>query len=522
MDYNALVRFLEKEGQHLLYEDPLYFMPHPIEEYDYGLVADYVLEYGATMLNEQRIESVVQNIIQADKEAKEATLVKTVDIEQKNKELQELSAKNALLTKTETTVAEKQQIEEINRVNRDAYVHSIVGTTPVDNTKPMLKTFKTGLLYLYDLGRMVQQAKGSIVKGTVIVSAPIVATIELILGIISVLLVMVEAFLTNRHNENVTLHRQLYEKAELLVEKLPDVYPIDELETGNEPDAIKERLRYLFSFTSKKTTFQEVEETFAMFKISKGEGMDGNNVDDVPLPALTETVELGLDDTDGNTGNKGNTGSNTNSTGNKGSTDKKDKVGVLVDFIVFPIKVKEFIKSEGLPFQASMVVRKKRDNQHSFLFQVEHLLNETTAILKRMSSQDNTIQNRTVKQKAADAAAEEERAKAAKADPKAAMKTTATVEKTPAQKEADAEAEKEKGFIGYLKELREASKIVTEARKVFVEDLYLTDEASNNKDNLSFENLLYMYEIDNDANFLSRNFIQLSKYILQTYLSLLK
>ena len=480
----ALFNLLQRSDPLLLDGIEMDFMPHPIEEYEYNLIPDLLLHCD-TLFDELRIRSIIK--------------IRDQQLQVTQIEVAALNDEQVLEKNKEVTALNAMDTYQQDAVKRDALVKSFIGTTPVDNTKPMLKTFKIGLLYLYDLGRLIQESKSDLVKNTAIVTGPIVAIVELILGIISILLVMVEAFLTNRHNENVSMHRQLYAKAQLLVEKLPDVYPIDSLETGNTEDAMKQRLRYLFSFTSKKTTFQEVEETFSKFKISKGEGMDGNNIDDAPIPAFTETVELGLDDP--NAVKK--VGDNT-----------PDKVGMLIDFIVYPIRVKEFMKGEGVPFQADMVVRKKKDSAHSFIYQVEHLLNETTAILKRMTPLDNNVTG-TVEQQQKNAA----NANAANANANANA-TNPVISATNTN--AAIATNKSPTFSEYIKEMQKAATDVKDARRVFVENMLLTDKGSNNEDNMHFENLLDLFQEDTEQNFLSRHFIQLSKYILKTYLALLK
>jgi len=190
-------------------------------------------------------------------------------------------------------------------------------------------------------------------------ATPVVLAIELTMGIISLLLLGEEALRHRGYRQNMTIRRKFYERAHVLVQQLPNVSPVDELEKGKTSDQVRQRLRYIMDATSEKSVIQTVEEFLAQFRIVDGTGLNRQPLYTVPVPLHTETMEI--------------------------QADPKDKAGMQVEYMLYPVRVEEFLTEKDKTLTAVPTVP-KRDTGTVFS-DVEHSLYEIVAIVKNYTDE---------------------------------------------------------------------------------------------------------------------------------------
>jgi hypothetical protein len=217
-----------------------------------------------------------------------------------------------------------------------------------------LKTLLQFAPYLYQMRRTGTQ-----------LATPIVASIEFTLGLLSMLLVGAEALRDKRYRQNVRLRRQFYENMHVLVETLPTISPLNDLET--DVDSMKQRLRETLEINLDNSVVQHVETFFDHFKIVDGTSFSGRPHYVVPIPMTTETLEV----------------------------ENKDDIDLRIESMLYPIRVDEFLESQKIALP-HVSIRK----QLSPMTDTETLLKETIAILDEFNKSviTNTItKNDTIK-----------------------------------------------------------------------------------------------------------------------------
>ena len=383
------------------------------------------------------------------------------------------NAKPGVTREDRENAIENAKIRPVRSMQSD--IASVFNRIHELSDEPVMTAYEYIIYMLQNIG---EQVKKRIAYVTLPVVAPIVAVIELILTICSILLVTVEAVQTDRYNQNMHLNRNLIHKVTILVEKLPELKPIDELETGQnkDPASLKRRIRYLLSFASNESAVEEVEEFMGQFRITDGQAMSRSSVPDIPAMMAKYNVNYkGADPV---------------------KPGKKDHLDLIIDYLVYPIRVEELIfKNSEQPFKIK--TRVTNNENKSFVYEIEHLLNETTAILTRITDEHKGVQlNPDV--------------------PTWQRDKRSFVKKAPVDDDHSSTFDKNKEYFDdMIKALSRARK----SRKVFVENFTIPGDPKF-QDNM-WSSLIRMYEADPRENYLAWTFISMAKYILKNYLRLL-
>jgi hypothetical protein len=194
-------------------------------------------------------------------------------------------------------------------------------------------------------------------------ATPVVLAIEMTLGIISLLLIGEEALRHQGYRQRMGAQRKFYERASVLVQQLPNVSPVDELEgsvqkTSSEETSLSkkvgDRLRYIMDATSEKSVVQSVEEFLAQFRIVDGTGLDRQPLYTVPVPLHQEHMEF--------------------------RAKPEDEVGMKIEYMLYPVRVQEFLTQKDKSFTAVPTVPLRKTG--SVFSDVEHSLYEIIAVVK--------------------------------------------------------------------------------------------------------------------------------------------
>lgn len=321
--------------------------------------------------------------------------------------------------------------------------------------------------------------------------APIVAAVELVITIASVILIVLEAWIKDDYKEDVALHRELLNKVVVLVEKLPDISPIDDLEMGEEQDPIEQkpleknirkRLEYFLSIGSNQYPIEEVEEDFASYHIANGSG----SVFDFPKMMSKQTISYG--------------------------SDKEEKKDLIIEYMLYPLRTQEYLmNATETPYTARMNVI--NPPKRSFVNDIEHLLYQTLAIMNQMS-----VEREQKKKKKEAQEAEKKNQNQSNAQPNAESVTNATEEviNNPTNKTSSVEA-----MGDYLTEIRQLVTNMRNTNTKIVEKFSLPNGKENvNRD--GWHTLLDLYDADPNRYPFTWYFLSASKYLLKKYLEILQ
>jgi len=218
-------------------------------------------------------------------------------------------------------------------------------------------------------------------EGLTIASTPVIIAIETILAVLSLLLLGEEAVRKSWDRRNVKLYRRFYERMNILIEKIPDITPIDSLEIENketnkknesqdknetkEQKKVKTRVRSLLNMTSNKGTVETVENFLSQFQLVDGESMSRQPMYNQTKPKIKESVKV--------------------QQGNDVESDME------FQYLMFPLRVEEFLRGSNVGWEAIPAVSKRKVD--SSFSDVETALYETMAVARnigKIHSSNNT------------------------------------------------------------------------------------------------------------------------------------
>jgi len=327
--------------------------------------------------------------------------------------------------------------------------------------------------------------------------APLVAAVELVITIASVILIVLEAWLRDDYKEDVALHRELLNKVVVLVEKLPEVQPIDDLEMGEEQDPnnqqpnernVRKRLEYFLAIGSNQYPIEEVEEDFASYHIANGSG----SLFDFPKMMSKQTISYG--------------------------PDEEEKKDLIIEYMLYPLRTQEYLmNATETPYTARMNVI--NPPKRSFVNDIEHLLYQTLAIMNQMSVEREENKK---KKEAQEAEKKNQLQNQLQNQSNAQSNTESATSTTEEDKNNSANNTSSVEEIGdYLTEIRQLVTNMRNTNTKIVEQFTLP----NGKKEVSrdgWNTLLDLYDADPNRHPFTWYFLSASKYLLKKYLEILQ
>lgn len=244
-------------------------------------------------------------------------------------------------------------------------MHNSLAQLHLNESSPFVQNmYSNSMKTLLKLGPLLLQVGEGVAKA----STPLVIAIESVLATISLLLLGQEAVRKSWDKRNVSLYRRFYERMHILVQKLPTISPIDTLETRGtkadtetvtegEPNKIRSRLRSLLNLTSNQSTVESVENFFAQFQLVDGESISRQPLYNDFKPKKKESVRL-----------------------QQGEDVDPE---VEVEYLMFPIKVEEFLRGSKVGWNAVPTVTNRKTD--SAFADIETSLYESIAVARKIS-----------------------------------------------------------------------------------------------------------------------------------------